>query len=125
MLQSVLGILGSVRAQQHADHVITLTLGRALDDVPRKLAYVVKIGAKSAVLASWDVPHEAEQEFRDVSPGRLEYEVQWGGIERRVDAGCRVLLPVTTQKSSRRGRTWKTHNKFAYVFVSSVPALSS
>lgn len=88
MLQSVLGILGSVRAQHHAHHVITVALGRVLlDDVLRKHAYVVQIGAESAVLASWEVPYEAEQEPRDVPPGGLEDEVQWGGIKRRVDAG--------------------------------------
>jgi hypothetical protein len=88
MLQSVLGILGSVRAQHHTHHVITVALGRILlDGVLRKPAYVVQVGAESAALASWEVPNEAEQEPRDVPPCRLEDEVQWGRIKRRVDAG--------------------------------------
>ena len=41
------------------------------------------------VLARWEIPHIAEQEFRDVSPGRPENKIEWRGIKRRVDAvGC-------------------------------------
>ena len=88
MRKSVLRVLGGVRAQQHADHIISVALGRTLPhDTIGKCARIVQIRAESAVLARREVSHKAEQEFRDVSPGRLEDEVERAGIERRVDAG--------------------------------------
>ncbi len=67
---------------------------------------MVQLGAESVILAGREVPHKAEEELGDVSPGRLEDEIQRGGIKRPVDAGRRGdfgLLP-SDRVGARLGR---------------------
>jgi hypothetical protein len=97
----VLGILGSVRGQQHTHHVASIAFGLALlHNVLRKSTHIVKIGAELEVLAFGKVPQEAEQELGDVLPGRFEDEVRRGAIKRR-RRGYFGLFPSATKTGAR------------------------
>ena len=80
--------------QQHAHHVGSLNLFCVLpDDTSRKLMRTIKVCAESVTLARWKVPNISEKKFRDVSPGRLENQIEWRRIQRGIEA---VQGQVTT-----------------------------
>lgn len=128
VFHSVLGFFRGIRLQQHTQHVGSLDFFCVpLYGTSCKLACTIKVCAEPVILARRKVPDILQKKIWDVSPNRLEDQVEWRGVQRGIDAAQGqetelVLLSASNDKVELTKRT--TYNRPAYIFDRSVSAPS-